>query len=137
MLEFPCTNCHTILSMNDDHPGGVVVCYNCNTRQVVPADAKKLDESAPEMPPAPTKFPWTANDRQSTPPTYELVNIAGVLLILVGIISCALAVVLAFTLSFGMLLGIVSGITTIGLGALLHLLRDIAIDVWHIRRRNV
>jgi hypothetical protein len=135
MLEFPCTHCRTILSMNDDQPGGVVVCYHCNTRQVVPADAKKVESDESESRTAATKFLSTI-DRQPTPPTYPLVNIIGVVLILVGIVSSVLAVVLAVALSFSILSGIVSGITTIGLGALLHLLRDIAIDVWHIRHRN-
>lgn len=138
MLEFLCYNCGVPVAASEAARGTTVVCYNCNTRQPVPENAVKVNEVSTESDPAPPRAPvprrkWLPAE---TPPAYSGLDTVGGILLVIGGVQCVAAVVLACVISPLMLTAIVSGVVTIGLGLALQCLRNVAIDVWHIRRRS-
>jgi hypothetical protein len=129
MLTFPCNTCGAPLTVNDDQRAALVTCTACNTRQPVPQNAAHVDSGS---------IPHTAlTARAAVPPRepqYTLLGFVGALLIVVGAIDCLIALIAALDRrSSLLLLGILGGVATIGFGALLLYIREIAINVWHIR----
>jgi DNA-directed RNA polymerase subunit RPC12/RpoP len=133
MLEFNCTHCGASIAVTDDQRSRAVTCMSCNTRMRVPEDARQIPNAAALAQAA-------VHERVALPPRppkYDLVGFAGGVIIVTGIIECIIALIATLTMgSLVPLLWFVGGIVTMGFGALMFCIRDIAIHTWHIRHQK-
>src|SRR5437868_135450 len=64
MISLPCTNCQTVLTIDEAFAGGVCRCQHCGTIQTVPSHLKKGTRS-PGSGPAPRAL-YTSKSRPET-----------------------------------------------------------------------
>ncbi|MCL2646636.1 MAG: hypothetical protein FWD61_06470 [Phycisphaerales bacterium] len=121
MPTFTCRHCGITNTINEADRDKPLRCLNCKTIQNTSADA------------TPTPNPSTLQQ----PPQHILLQIMGTLIIIAGIIQIIVPILIVTKTEDGpLLLGTIGGLITMGFGFVIFCLRRIAIDVWHIRRRQ-
>jgi len=141
MLEFACCCCGVQGAVSDSLRGKSVRCVHCRTTQCVPANASESDSASIAAKGASAlaaldTFVDVRTPGPPSPPQYILLQILGTLIIMTGIVQIVVSICLAISQENGaFLLGAVGGLITLGFGSAIFCLRQIGIDVWHIRRR--
>ncbi len=135
MRQFSCGQCRSTIIVHDEELGTKVVCGNCNTRQPAPLDATVATLAQPPYVPPP-KRPYV--------PEYLIALAAGHGLMIGGAVTIIAAFILAFSptnqgATANLMMGLaaaLSGLAVMGLGQLLHCVRDLAQHSWQNRARQ-